>query len=120
VRLLPRWVRWILLRDPGARFRFAPLAGETFASRAPADRGGMRGTIVLETADGRWLPRSDAVIAVLRTPGRRRTAAAGAAVPRFLREAAYRAVAAVRGRFRRPRGDACPVLAPDPRARFDP
>ncbi len=114
-------VRWILRLDGAARFRFAPLGGETFAARVPPERrAAMRGTLVVETADGRWLLRSDAVIHVLRTVGRRRTAALLAAVPRFLREAGYRAVAATRIRPRRPGADPCPAAEAGLRARFDP
>lgn len=115
------WARWILRRDRAGAFRFAPLGGTTFAVRAPAEvRTAAAGTFVAETADGRWLLRSEAVIHVLRVLGRRRTAAALAAAPRVLRDGGYRAVAAVRGWFRRPREDACAAADAGERARFDP
>ena len=115
-------VRWILRRDPaGTLFRFAPLEGPTFESRVPADRrAAMAGTLVVETDDGRYLLRSDAVVHILRRLGRSRGAAALATLPRFLRDLGYRAVASVRRILAaRPR-EACPVLDPDLRARFDP
>lgn len=115
------WVRWILRRDGGARYRFAPLGGETFGARVPpARRSGMRGTVVLEAADGRLLLRSDAVLAVLRALGRRRTAAVVSLLPRPLRDLAYRCVALLRRALPAPRADACPAGDPALRARFDP
>jgi predicted DCC family thiol-disulfide oxidoreductase YuxK len=110
------WVRWIARREPpGGCFRYAPLRGPTFEARVPPDRrAGMTGTIVVETEDGRFLVRSDAVLHVLRRLGRRKSAGALALVPRALRDLGYRAVARARRR------GACPADAPVPGARFDP
>jgi predicted DCC family thiol-disulfide oxidoreductase YuxK len=110
------WVRWIARREPpGGLFRFAPLGGPTFEARVPADRrAGMAGTIVVETGDGRFLVRSEAVLHVLRRLGLRRTAGALALLPRALRDLGYRAVARTRRR------DACPADAPVPGGRLDP
>jgi len=87
------WARWIAARDPGgARFTLDP-------GGAGAD------SIVVETADGRRLVRSDAVVHILRVLGRRRSAAALALVPRFLRDLGYRAWARARRRDRCTVGD---------------
>lgn len=116
------WVRRVLRREPpGGLFRFAPLAGTTFAARVPPERrAGMASTFVVETEDGRLLLRTDAVIHVLRRLDRRRAAALLAILPRPVRDLGYRAVAAVRRSLApRPR-DACPVVDAETRARFDP
>ena len=115
-------VRWILRRDPaGERFRYAPLEGATFVSRVPAERrGGMAGTLVVETDDGRFLLRSDAVVHILRRLGRTGSASALALLPKFLRDLGYLGVARARRLLAAKPGDACPVLDPDLRKRFDP
>jgi predicted DCC family thiol-disulfide oxidoreductase YuxK len=115
------WVRRVAERDRDGAFRFAPLGGETFLRRVPAERrAGLGDTVVLETEDGRLLVRSDAVIHALRRTGRGGAAGLLSALPRPLRDLGYRAFAAVR-RAVAPRPDgACPVAAPELRARFDP
>jgi len=116
------WVRWIARREPqGGIFRFAPLGGPTFEARVPPDRrAGMTGTIVVETEDGRFLVRSEAVIHVLRRLGRRRTAGALALVPRPLRDLGYRFTAFVRRVLGVRPKDACPVADPRLQERFNP
>jgi predicted DCC family thiol-disulfide oxidoreductase YuxK len=80
----------------------------------------MAGTLVVETEDGRFLLRSDGIVHILRRVGRRRSAACLAILPRFLRDLGYRGVASVR-RFLAPKpSDACPVMAAELRARFEP
>lgn len=99
-------VRWVLARDRGGAFRFAPLQGATAAAvRArhpelpPPDE-----TLVLviapESATERVLLRSDAALAVLvGLGGLWRVAAIGRLVPRALRDALYRAIARRRRRI---------------------
>lgn len=114
-------VRFLLREDREGLLRFAPLEGETFRRQVPAElRSHLPETLVVRTADGRLLVRSDATIHLLRRLGGhwRRRADWLARVPRPIRDAAYRVVALVRRRlFRRP-DDTCPVVAPALRARF--
>jgi predicted DCC family thiol-disulfide oxidoreductase YuxK len=63
-------VSLILPRDKSARFRFAPLQGETFAGViAPEKRAGLHDSVAIMTASGKLLVRSDATIYVLRLLG---------------------------------------------------
>jgi predicted DCC family thiol-disulfide oxidoreductase YuxK len=119
------FVRFVLARDAaGARFRFAPLEGETFAARrAEAERalgGPAPDSVLVEGAAGAWLVRSAAVLHVLRRlgPGWRLMAWLARVAPRRLRDRIYDGVAAVRRRlFGRPI-EACPIVPPDLRGRF--
>ena len=95
--LCQRGIRFILARDRGARFRFAPLGGATFArfaAAAPAE------TMLVLTGD-RLLARSEAVLHILRRLGGiwALLAAAAAPVPRPWRDACYDAVARARHRW---------------------
>lgn len=114
-------VRWMIARDPGARLRFAPLAGETAAAlrerhaEIPVDDD----TVVYVDAGETVFLRSDAalsVLALLETPLRHVAAPLGW-LPRWLRDPPYRLFARVRyrvfGRF-----DSCPIPAPDVARRF--
>jgi predicted DCC family thiol-disulfide oxidoreductase YuxK len=108
--LCDRWVRWLLARDRRAAFRFAPLQGATAAEvRArhpelnpalpPPDE-----TVILverpESAGERVRVRSDAALAIVaRLGGLWRLAALLRAVPRPLRDAAYRCIARRRKRW---------------------
>ena len=115
-------VRAVMERDPGGTlFRFAPLSGPTFAARVPAGRRRALGdTLVVETADGRLLARSDAVLHILRRVGRSRAAALLAMLPRPARDLGYRSFARVRRHFATRPAGACPAVAPALRERFDP
>ena len=117
-------VRFLLRADrEGLVFRYAPLQGETFRARIPAHaRQGLPDSIVVLTADGRLLTRSDGTAHLLRQLGGLWGALGRllAAVPRPLRDAGYDLVARIRHRlFARPEG-VCPVVSPQFRARFDP
>jgi predicted DCC family thiol-disulfide oxidoreductase YuxK len=119
--LCHRSVRWIAARDREGVFRFAPLGGETFRALVPpAERAALPDSVVVRTPEGALLLRSDGTVRVLRRLGGGWAVLGAllAAVPRALRDAAYDAVARVRGRlFARPaRG--CPVASPALRARF--
>jgi len=111
--LCHRSVAFLARRDrDGSRFRFAPLGGETARERlADADRL-PDGTVVLLAADGRPMFRSDAVLHALGRLGGpwRCLAAAGRALPRPLRDGAYRLVARVRRRLLPPPKGSCPRL----------
>ena len=114
------FVRFLLARDRRARYRFAPLQGETARARLE-DRftGSAIETVVLEEPK-RFRVRSDAAIAILTgLGGLWRLAAALRIVPRPLRDALYDYVA--RNRFRwYGRRDACRVPTPAERERFLP
>jgi predicted DCC family thiol-disulfide oxidoreductase YuxK len=113
-------VRFVVDHDPDARFRFAPLQSQ--AAAALLARHGRRSppepqaVVLLE--GGRTWEGSDAVLRIARgLRGPWRLARVLAAVPRPLREAAYRLVARNRARWFG-RRDACRVPAPELRARF--
>ena len=113
-------VRFVIDRDPEARFRFAPL--ESPAAAALLARHGRTlpaaPQAVLLVEDGRVWEGSDAALRIARRlRGPWRLAGALTAVPRPLREAAYRLVA--RNRFRWfGRRESCRVPTPELRARF--
>lgn len=116
-------VRFVLARDPeGRAFRFAPLHSAAFRAVASDElRAGLPDSLVLATEDGRLLTRSDAVLHLLGRLGGgwRVLAGLGGLVPRGLRDAAYDLVARVRYRVFGRKDDACPVIPPAQRSRFD-
>ncbi len=116
-------VAFLARRDrDGSRFRFAPLGGETARGRL-ADMARLPdGTVVLLTADGRSLFRSDAVLHALGRLGGpwRHLAAAGRTLPRPFRDGAYGLVARVRRRLFAAPGGVCPRLPARLAARFLP
>ena len=79
-------------------------------------------SVVVLEPDGRLVTRSDATLLLLETLGgrHRRFARILRAVPRGVRELAYSVVAALRRRLWAKPDDACPVVSPELRARFDP
>lgn len=114
-------VRFILPRDPAGRFRFAPLQGETL-SRAvsPQQRAALPDSVVVLTASGHWLLRSDATIHVLSRLGGfyRFLGALSRLLPTPLRDHLYDFVARRRKRWFRAPTAVCPVVPEDLRARF--
>lgn len=122
--LCHRTVLFVLRHDPeGRAFRFAPLQGETFQSRMPAERrAGLPDSIVILTGDGSLLIRSDASIHILLRLGGawRFFGNLLALVPRPLRDAGYDFIARIRYRVFGTRDDLCPIMPPGLRARFDP
>ena len=116
-------VRFVLARDPeGRAFRFAPLDGAAFRAVASDEvRAGLPDSLVLATEEGRLLTRSDAVLHLLGRLGSgwRALARLGGLVPRGLRDDAYDLVARVRYRVFGRKDDACPVIPPALRSRFD-
>ncbi|HKH99649.1 MAG TPA: DCC1-like thiol-disulfide oxidoreductase family protein [Candidatus Sulfotelmatobacter sp.] len=122
--LCNRLVQFILRRDPNAVFRFAalqsPLAARILTRHGanPADLDTVYVVVNSDLADERLLPRSDAVVFILNQLGGfwGLTAVVGA-VPRPLRDWAYRLVARTRYRIFG-RYDTCPVPTEATRARF--
>lgn len=98
--LCNRSVDFILRRDQQARFQFAPLQGETAASRLPeADRRQLS-SLVLETPQGLFR-RSSAVVRILRRLGGVWWLAGSLLwlIPRPLRDCCYSLVAGNRYRL---------------------
>ena len=108
--LCHRSVRFILAEDrSGTAFRFEPL---------PED--GEKASVIVQTADGRTLVRSNAVIHILQRLGGlwRVFGIAFGVVPRIVRDAMYDGVARIRYRIFGRTKDACPIVPPDLRSRF--
>lgn len=112
-------VRFIVDRDPGGHFRFAPLQSDV--GRELLARGGLQpdalDTMVLVEGDRCWT-RSDAALRIVRRlSGAWPLLSVLRFLPRGLRDRAYRWVADHRyGWFGR--RDICAVPTPDLRARF--
>ncbi len=122
--LCHRYVRLILWLDREAgRFRFAPLGGDTFqAEIAPERRQALPDSIVVKTARGVLLCRSEAVLYVLEQVGGgwRCLGRALSLLPAALLDRGYDFVARVRYRlFARPQ-EVCPMVSAELRNRFLP
>ena len=113
-------VNALLDRDPAGVLRFAPLQGETAAELLPAGDRECLDSLVLLDGTGRS-DRSAAVARILRHLGGRYAALGWllTAIPKPLRNAAYRAVAKVRYRVWG-RTEGCRVPGPGERERFLP
>ena len=115
------FVQFVIVRDPHAHFRFAPLQSAAAASllREAGASGPLPDSIVL-LADGRAYFRSAAALRILR--GLRfpwPLAYALIAVPRVLRDPVYDFIASRRYRWFG-RRETCMVPTPDLRRRFLP
>jgi len=124
-----RSIRFILSEEAGTpeafRFRFAPLQGETFereiANRPDTDRDSLPDSIVLILENGELLTKSEAVCeAASRLGGLwRGVGLVGSVLPTGLLDIPYDGIASIRKKlFANPK-DACPILPPDLRGRFD-
>jgi predicted DCC family thiol-disulfide oxidoreductase YuxK len=121
--LCHRAVRFVLAEDPeGRAFRFAPLVSESFERLVSAQqRVALPDSLVLSLPDGRVLVRSGAVREIgARLGGLWRVLAfaAGALPARWL-DALYDVVARHRARWFAKPADACPLLPPALRDRFE-
>jgi predicted DCC family thiol-disulfide oxidoreductase YuxK len=124
-----RSVRFILseeLATPAAlELRFAPLQGERFAkaiqARPDIDAEDLPDSIVLELEDGNLLTRSSAALEIASRLGGlwRGIALVGRILPVAFLDRGYDAIARVRKRLFAEPKDACPILSPELRARFD-
>jgi predicted DCC family thiol-disulfide oxidoreductase YuxK len=116
-------VRRLVARDrDGSRFRFAPLGGARFREDlSEAERAGLPDALVVRTADGRLLVRSAAALACAARLGGASAllARALAWIPAPLRDLVYDAIARTRYRVFGRVDEACPVIAPELRSRFD-
>jgi predicted DCC family thiol-disulfide oxidoreductase YuxK len=119
--LCHRWVLLALRHDPeGTRFRFAPIGGVAWNQAIPVRDHSLPDSLVLRTADGRTLVRSDAVLHVAeRMGGGYRIVARGAGLlPRWLLDIGYDMVARIRKRLFAPPPGACPILPANLKSRF--
>jgi predicted DCC family thiol-disulfide oxidoreductase YuxK len=113
-------VRFVLAEDrDGKAFRFAPLDSEAFRKMAPPET--LPDSLVVATSDGRLLTRSEGVLHILERLGGlwRVVATICRPIPRPLRDAAYDFVARVRYRVFGRKDEACPLIPPTLRGRFD-
>ena len=120
--LCHRATRFLLAEDGTAQFGLAPLQGDTLQAAWPADQPAPPDSILVRTADGRWLTHSAALLHVgQRIGGLWRALAVGARIcPGPLRDAAYRGIARVRKSiFPQPEG-LCPMVPPALGRRFLP
>ena len=111
-------VDWILARDPGGVFRFAPLQGKAAGTCVPEKtRRDLETILVLK--EGRLFERSDAVVEILLSMGgaKRVLGSLLRIVPRFLRDLGYRLIARNRYLFYG-RLESCRLPTPAERARF--
>ncbi len=120
--LCHRTVLFTLRRDlEGTRFHFAPIGGEAFQSAfTPVQKQSLPDSIILRTADGRTLTRSDAVLHIGERLGGiwGTLARLGSLLPRWLLDWGYDRIASVRKRiFAVPKTD-CPILPAELRGRF--
>lgn len=116
--LCARAVQWCLRRDRRRVLRFAPLRGETYGALDAPNKPTDMTTMVLRDVDGVHV-RSDAVLRLMRHVGGAWSvlAAAGRVVPRGLRDAVYRRVAARRMLWFGA-ADRCAFVKEEDRARF--
>jgi predicted DCC family thiol-disulfide oxidoreductase YuxK len=116
-------VRFLLAEDrTGKAFRFAPIGGRAFRAQVPEEaRAQLPDSVVLRTAEGNLLVRSDAMLeAGLRIGGFwRMLAILARLIPRFLRNWIYDRIARVRKRLFKTPTEACPVMSPTLQRRFD-
>jgi predicted DCC family thiol-disulfide oxidoreductase YuxK len=115
-------VKFILRRDRDGLFRFAPLQGKTFPECiSPEQRASLPDSVVVLTANGNLLMRSDAFLHILRQVGGERwrmLANVIGIVPRGIRDAVYNFIARVRYRIFGRKDDLCPMIPPGLRDRF--
>jgi predicted DCC family thiol-disulfide oxidoreductase YuxK len=117
-------VRFAVRHDRGRpAVHFSPLGGESFERMLAAHgRPVLPDSLVVETAAGELLVRSDAALYLLRRAGGlwRLPAFLAGLVPRAARDALYDAIARRRRRWFGRVEEVCPALPPRLRQRFDP
>ena len=121
--LCHRWVKFVVPRDPDGRtFVFAPLQGE-FIKRTLSETqiAALPDSIVLYEPAGTLRTKSDAVLAILSRLGGgwKLLAGLGRLIPGFLRDWGYDRVASIRHRLFKTPSEACPLMPPELRRRFE-
>jgi predicted DCC family thiol-disulfide oxidoreductase YuxK len=109
------FVKFCLVEERTGTLRYAPLQGSHFQAAVSEEiRRTLPDSLVLRTDDGALYVRSDAVIRVMESLGGQWTALAGLLrlLPRPLRDAGYKVVAALRYRVFGSAPEACPIVAP--------
>ncbi len=118
------FVRFVLAEDRrGGNIFFSPLQGEQFGLSVPPNRrAGLPDSVVVQTADGRLLVRSAAIVEILQRLGGvwRIIGFMAAALPRKLLDRCYDLVARLRQKLFTPPVAACPLLPADLQERFEP
>jgi predicted DCC family thiol-disulfide oxidoreductase YuxK len=122
--LCHRTVLFALRHDlEGTRFRFAPIGGDAFHGTFAAEqRRALPDSVIIRTADGRTLFRSEAALHIGEQIGGgwRVIARLTGLLPRWLLDWGYDQVAKVRKQlFAAPKAS-CPMLPPELRGRFLP
>lgn len=113
-------MRWLVAEDPtGTSFRYAPLFGDAFAAAFP-NAADLPDSVIVKTAGGTVLVRSDAALRLLSRLGGlwRIFGIVFGVLPRRLRDAMYDFIAGIRYRIFGRKNDACPLMPPDLRSRF--
>ena len=124
-----RSVRFVLSEEANTpealRLRFAPLVSNTFDTRVAArdgvDAKALPDSIVVLLEDGRLLTQTEALIELASRLGGlwRFIAIVATPIPESLRDPVYDGFARIRKRLFATPSDACPILPPDLRVRFD-
>ena len=109
------FVKFVLARDPGGRFHFAPL--DTLPA---ADRAGLPDSVVVRSANG-FLTKSSAALYILQGLGGvwAVLASIGRVFPRGVRDFVYDRIARIRYQIFGKRDDVCPVVPKELRSRFE-
>jgi len=119
--LCHRTVRFLLAEGSPSAFRFAPLQSKTFEQTLTKDRRrDLPDSIVLLTHDDRILIYSSAVVYIFQRLGGawRIVGTLLSLVPRALRDAAYRFIAAIRYKLFEQPGAVCPLIPKQLQDRF--
>ena len=109
------FIKFVLARDPGGRFHFAPL------DKLPkSERAGLPDSVVVRTP-GALLTKSEAALYVLQGLGGpwAMLASVGRVFPVALRNFVYDGIAKVRYRIFGKRDNVCPVVPKELRSRFE-
>ena len=121
--LCHRAVRFVLAEDVGGKaFRFAPLKGEAFRAAVSADeQAKLPDSLVLRTSEGKLLTRARGVLHLMERLGGcwRILASIARLVPAKLLDKLYDGVARIRYRLFQQPSEACPLVGPELRKRFD-
>ena len=105
-------VKWVLRHDGEGRFLLSPLQGETFAAQVLAEqRANLPDSVVVLSAEGKLLTKSQAAKYVAKKLGLRGRAAFIGMWPKFIADFGYDAIARWRYRlFGRNEGGMCPIV----------